>query len=357
MAEKGDQERTEKPTSKKLSKAREEGQVSKSQEVSTAFILFGALGVFLFVGPWMFWTLSDFMHGIFENLGTLHIEGISARAFLFEVFQNVGLIIMPLLLVLVILGVAANLLQVGFLFTLKPFVPKLSKLNPITGMKKFVSLKSLVEFLKSLVKIVFIGGISWLVLRGELDSIPSLIEMSVGQILTYIGTASLKLIFYVALGMIVLAAIDFSYQRWQHTKDLMMSKQEVKDENKQSEGDPQVKGRIRRAQREMAMKRMMKYVPDADVVITNPTTLAIAVKYNAKEMFAPQIVAKGAKLMAERIKDIARESDVPIVENKPLAQILYKSVEIGDFVPPNLYKAVAEVLAYIYKLRGMRNRA
>ena len=357
MAEKGDQERTEKPTSKKLSKAREEGQVSKSQEVSTAFILFGALGVFLFVGPWMFWTLSDFMHGIFENLGTLHIEGISARAFLFEVFQNIGLIIMPLLLVLLILGVAANLLQVGFLFTLKPFVPKLSKFNPITGMKKFVSLKSLVEFLKSLVKIVFIGGISWLVLRGELDSIPSLIEMSVGQILTYIGTASLKLIFYVALGMIVLAAIDFSYQRWQHTKDLMMSKQEVKDENKQSEGDPQVKGRIRRAQREMAMKRMMKYVPDADVVITNPTTLAIAVKYNAKEMFAPQIVAKGAKLMAERIKDIARESDVPIVENKPLAQLLYKSVEIGDFIPPNLYKAVAEVLAYIYKLRGMRNRA
>ena len=357
MAEKGDQERTEKPTSKKLSKAREEGQVSKSQEVSTAFIFFGALGVFLFVGPWMFWKLSDFMHGIFENLGTLHIEGISARAFLFEVFQNIGLIIMPLLLVLLILGVAANLLQVGFLFTLKPFVPKLSKLNPITGMKKFVSLKSLVEFLKSLVKIVFIGGISWLVLRGELDSIPSLIEMSVGQILTYIGTASLKMIFYVALGMIVLAAIDFSYQRWQHTKDLMMSKQEVKDENKQSEGDPQVKGRIRRAQREMAMKRMMKYVPDADVVITNPTTLAIAVKYNAKEMFAPQIVAKGAKLMAERIKDIARESDVPIVENKPLAQILYKSVEIGDFIPPNLYKAVAEVLAYIYKLRGMRNRA
>ena len=197
MAEKGDQERTEKPTSKKLSKAREEGQVAKSQEVSTAFILFGALGVFLFVGPWMFWALSDFMHGIFQNLGTLHIEGISARAFLFEVLQHVGLIIMPLLLVLLILGVAANLLQVGFLFTLKPFVPKLSKFNPITGMKKFVSLKSLVELLKSLVKIVFIGGISWLVLRGELDAIPSLIEMSVGQILTYIGTVSLKMLFYV----------------------------------------------------------------------------------------------------------------------------------------------------------------
>lgn len=357
MAEKGDQERTEKPTGKKLSKAREEGQVAKSQEISTTFILFGALGVFLFAGPWMFWALSDFMHGVFQNLGTLHLEGISARAFLFEVLQQVGLILMPLLLVLLILGLAANLLQVGFLFTLKPFVPKLSKFNPITGMKKFVSLKALVELLKSLFKVSFIGGISWLVLRGELDEIPSLMEMNVGQILTYMGTVSLKMIFYVGLGMLVLAAIDFTYQRWQHTKDLMMSKQEVKDEAKQAEGDPQIKGKIRQAQREMAMRRMMESVPDADVVITNPTTLAIAVKYDAKQMFAPQVVAKGAKLMAERIKDIARENDVPIVENKPLAQTLFKSMEIGDLVPPNLYKAVAEVLAYVYKLKGKRSSA
>jgi flagellar biosynthesis protein FlhB len=357
VAEKGDQERTEKPTGKKLSKAREEGQVAKSQEISTTFILFGALGVFLFAGPWMFWALSDFMHGIFQNLGTLHMEGISARAFLFEVLQQVGLIIMPLLLVLLILGIAANLLQVGVLFTLKPFVPKLSKFNPITGMKKFVSLKALVELLKSLFKVLFIGGISWLVLRGELDAIPSLMEMSVGQILTYMGTVSLKMIFYVGLGMLVLAAIDFTYQRWQHTKDLMMSKQEVKDEAKQAEGDPQIKGKIRQAQREMAMRRMMESVPDADVVITNPTTLAIAVKYDAEQMFAPQVVAKGAKLMAERIKDIARENDVPIVENKPLAQVLFKSMEIGALVPPDLYKAVAEVLAYVYKLKGKRSGA
>ncbi|MBW2708824.1 MAG: flagellar biosynthesis protein FlhB [Deltaproteobacteria bacterium] len=354
MAEKSDQEKTEKPTGKKLSKAREEGQVIKSQEVSTAFIFLGALGVFLFVGPWMFGQLADFSRGIFQNLGTLHLEGISARAFLLEVFQQIALVMTPLLVVVLIMGVAANLLQVGFLFTLKPFTPKISKFNPITGMKKFVSLKSLVELLKSLVKISFIGGISWLVLRGELDTIPSLIEMSVGQILTYIGTVSLKMLFYVGLGMIVLAAIDFSYQRWQHTKDLMMSKEEVKDEAKQSEGDPQIKSRIRRAQREMAMKRMMESVPDADVVITNPTTLAIAVKYDAKAMFAPQIVAKGAKLVAERIKNVARENDVTIVENKPLAQALFKSTEIGDFVPSDLYKAVAEVLAYVYKLKGMR---
>ena len=176
-----------------------------------------------------------------------------------------------------------------------------------------------------------------------------------GQILTYMGTVSLKMIFYVGLGMLVLAAIDFTYQRWQHTKDLMMSKQEVKDEAKQAEGDPQIKGKIRQAQREMAMRRMMESVPDADVVITNPTTLAIAVKYDAKQMFAPQVVAKGAKLMAERIKDIARENDVPIVENKPLAQTLFKSMEIGALVPPDLYKAVAEVLAYVYKLKGKRS--
>ncbi len=354
MAQKGDQERTEKPTGKKLSKARQEGQVAKSPEVATTFIIFGALGVFLFAGPWMFWRLSDFMHSIFQDLAAFHLEGISVRAFLLEVFKQIGLILAPLFLVVLILGVAANVIQIGFLFTMKPFVPKLSKFNPITGMKKFVSLKSLVELLKSLVKISFIGGISWLVLRGELDAIPSLIEMSVAQILTYIGVVSMKMLFYVGLGMLILAAIDFTYQRWQHTKDLMMSKQEVKDENKQAEGDPKIKRKIRQAQMEMAMRRMMGSVPDADVVITNPTTLAIAVKYDAKKMFAPQIVAKGAKLIAERIKEIARENDVPVVENKPLAQILFKSAEIGDFIPPDLYKAVAEVLAYVYKLKKMR---
>ena len=224
-------------------------------------------------------------------------------------------------------------------------------------MKKFVSLRSLIELIKSFLKILYIGVIAWFVLRGELDSLPALIDMSVGQILGFIGMTSLKVMFYVSLAMAVLAAVDFAYQRWQHHKDLMMTKQEVKDEYKQAEGDPKVKGRIRQMQRQMASRRMMAAVPNADVVITNPTHLAIAIQYNAEEMFAPQIVAKGAGLVAERIKAIALEHDVPVVENKPLARTLFKSTEVGDAVPAELYRAVAEVLAYVYRLKGKAKRS
>ncbi len=355
MAGKDDQERTEKPTGKKLGEAREKGQVPKSQEVSSALILLFASGTLLFVGPWMFRSLAELMQGVFQNLGTLEMHGASVRAFLLEVFTQFILVMMPFMLVIVVVGIGANLIQVGFLFTLEPFSPKFSKFNPITGMKKFVSLRSLTELIKSLLKISYIGGISWLVLKGELDAVPSLIDMGVGQILSFIGVVALKVMLYVSLGLMVLAAIDFTYQRWQHNKDLMMSKQEVKDEHKQSEGDPKVKSRIRQLQREMARRRMMAAIPDADVVITNPTHLAIAVKYNSEEMFAPQIVAKGAGLVAERIRVVAGEHHIPIVENKPLAQALFKAVEIGDFVPSDLYRAVAEVLAYVYRLRGKAN--
>ena len=355
MAGKDDQEKTEQPTGKKLDKAREKGQVPKSQEVSSALILLSASGALLFVGPWMFRSLAELMQGVFQNLGTLEMQGASVRAFLLEIFTQFILVMMPFMLVIVVVGIGANLIQVGFLFTLEPFSPKFSKFNPITGMKKFVSLRSLTELIKSMLKISYIGGISWLVLKGELDAIPSLIDMGVGQILSFIGVVALKVMFYVSLGLMVLAAIDFTYQRWQHNKDLMMSKQEVKDEHKQSEGDPKVKSRIRQLQREMARRRMMAAIPDADVVITNPTHLAIAVKYNSEEMFAPQIVAKGAGLVAEKIRAAAVEHHIPIVENKPLAQTLFKAVEVGDFVPSDLYRAVAEVLAYVYRLKGKAN--
>jgi len=357
MAGKNDQEKTEKPTSKKLDKAREKGQVPKSQEVSSAFIILCACAVLLAAGPWMLGSLMELMRGVFQNLGTLDLKGESVRTFLLEIFVRFLIVMTPIFFSIVVVGVAANLVQVGFLFTLEPLSPKLSKFNPIAGMKKFVSLRSLTELTKSMLKILYIGGIAWLVIRGELEVLPSLIDMSVAQILSFIGSVSLKVMFYVALAMMVLAAIDFTYQRWQHNKDLMMTKQEVKDEHKQAEGDPKVKSRIRQVQREMAARRMMSAVPDADVVITNPTHLAIAIKYNAKEMFAPQVVAKGAGLVAEKIKAIAMENNVPVVENKPLARTLFKSTEVDDFVPADLYRAVAEVLAYVYRLKGTAKKS
>ena len=232
----------------------------------------------------------EIMRGIFQNLGTLSLQGESARTFLAEIFLRFLIVMAPIMLTVAVVGIAANLIQVGFLFTFEPFKPKFDKFNPIAGMKKFVSLRSLMDLVKSFLKIVYIGIIAWFVLRSELDSLPALIDMSVGQILGFIGITSLKVMFYVSLAMAVLAAVDFAYQRWQHHKDLMMTKQEVKDEHKQAEGDPKVKSRIRQMQRQMASRRMMSAVPNADVVITNPTHLAIAIQYNAEEMFAPQIV-------------------------------------------------------------------
>ncbi|MCK5508364.1 MAG: flagellar biosynthesis protein FlhB [Desulfobacterales bacterium] len=356
MAGGSDQEKTEQPTPKRLREARKKGQVAQSKEVSSALILLSSLCVFFFAGSWMFWSLSGFMRGVFQDLGTFRLHDISTvSAFLLKIFEQTFLILMPLMLVVFVVGIAANIFQIGFLFTSKPLVPDLAKLNPVKGMKKFVSLKALAELVKSLFKISAVSSIAFLTLKGELDIIPSLIHMSVAEILSFIGQVSFKMCLYVCLFLIVLAILDYVYQRWQHEKDMKMTKQEVKDESKQTEGDPAVKGRIRKAQMEIAQLRMMEDVPNADVIVTNPTSLAIALKFDAKEMIAPQVIAKGAGFIAERIKEIAQENQIPVVEHKPVAQALFKLAKIGDFVPADLYRAIAEILAYVYRLKGTMN--
>ncbi len=351
MPQEKDQERTEQATPKRRRDARKKGQVAQSREIPSVMVLLSALGVLFFSGTYMFWRLSEFMTSIFQNLGTLELHRASVHAFLLEVVHQVFIILMPLMLFVLIAGIGANVLQIGFLFTSEALTPKLSKLNPITGMKKFLSLRSLTELLKSLFKILMVGFISYLMVKGELDTIPSLMQMGVVDILAFIGRVSFKIWLYTCLALILLAALDYAFQRWQHEKDLKMTKQEIKDETKQREGDPAVKARIRSIQLEMAKRRMMEAVPEADVVVTNPTSLAIALKYDAEAMMAPRVMAKGAGFIAERIKKIAMENDVPIMENRPLAQTLFKAAEIGDFIPVNLYRAVAEVLAYVYRLK------
>ena len=254
-------------------------------------------------------------------------------------------------------GFIANVMQVGFQISTEAMALKLSKLNPISGMKRFVSLKSLVEIVKSIIKIFFIGGIAYLLVEGEIKAFPVLVHQEVGQILVFIARVAIKICFFVCLAMILLAVLDYIYQRWQYEQDLKMTKQEVKDESKQTYGDPQVKARIRSVQMEMARRRMMDAVPEADVVITNPTHLAIALKFDAREMIAPRVLAKGSGHIAQRIREIAAENKIPLFEQKPLAQALYKMVEIGDYIPPELYRAVAEVLAYVYRLKGMYGTA
>ena len=358
MPESAGQERTEKATAKKREEARKKGQVAQSREISSAMILMTALGFFYFAGSWLFWNLSEILAGVCKNITVLRLTKLSdASAFSTEVLYQFLALLLPFILPIAVVGFIANVLQVGFQIHTGSMALKFNKLNPIYGMKRFVSLKSMVELGKSIIKILIVGSIAYLLVKSEMQEFSLLIHQEVGQILVFIARVALKVCFFVCLALIVLAVIDYVYQRWQHEQDIKMTKQEVKDELKQTYGDPKVKARIRGVQMEMARRRMMEAVPEADAVITNPTRLAIALKFDAREMIAPRVLAKGSGQIAHHIRDIATEHQITIVEEKPLAQALFKMVGIGEYIPAELYRAVAEVLAYIYRLKGIYGAA
>ena len=358
MPESSGQERTEKATPKRRQKSRQKGQVAQSREIPSVLILMTALGFFYFAGSWMFWNISEFIGGVYQELDTLRLNTVSdASTFSVDICKKLFSILIPFFVPILIAGIAGNIGQVGFEMHSEPLRPKLTKINPIAGLKKLVSVKSLVELAKSIMKLLIIGGISYGLIKAEMRGFPPLMQQGVGEILLFIARVAFKILFFVCLALIILASLDYIYQRWQFEQSIKMTKQEVKDERKQVEGDPKVKSRIRKAQLEMAAHRMMEAVPEADVVITNPVHLAVALKFEASEMMAPTVIAKGAGHIAERIKEIANEHQVPIIEDKPLAQTLFKIVEIGEFIPVELYRAVAEILAYVYRLRGMYQTA
>ena len=346
------QDKTEQPTGKKLSDARNKGNVPQSREIPSVLILSGSMGVFFFGASWMLDRLINAMRDIYQQAGSLNMVPENMHTFFWEVFVNCIIVLTPLMLMVMTAGVVGNVAQFGFLFTVEKLTPNLTKLNPVSGIKKLFSLRSLVELAKSILKLLIIGGVAYTVFLRYLDQIPGLMQLSVRNILQFIGHVSFQICLYVCIALFLMAILDLAYTKWQHQKDLKMTKQEVKDEHKQTEGDPKVKARIRAVQREMAMKRMMEAVPDATVVITNPTHLAIALKYE-EGMSAPTVVAKGAGFVAQKIKSIAEENDVPLVENKPLARAMFKASEIGDFIPAELYQVVAEILAYVYRLKGL----
>jgi flagellar biosynthetic protein FlhB len=317
-----------------------------------------ALGFFYFAGSWMFWNISGFIGGVFQELDTLRLNTVAdVSTFSVDIFTKLFSILIPFFVPILIAGIAGNVGQVGFEMHSEPLRPKLNKINPVAGLKKFVSVRSLVELAKSIMKLLIIGGISYGLIKAEMRGFPLLMQQGVGEILLFIAQVAFKILFFVCLALIILAVLDYIYQRWQFEQSIKMTKQEVKDEHKQVEGDPKVKSRIRKAQLELAAHRMMEAVPEADVVITNPVHLAVALKFEASEMMAPTVIAKGAGHIAERIKEIANAHQVPVIEDKPLAQTLFKIVEIGEFIPVELYRAVAEILAYVYRLRGMYQTA
>jgi flagellar biosynthetic protein FlhB len=352
MADGSDQDKTEAPTDKKRGDARKKGQLPNSRELTSVVILLTALGVFFFGGSWMFQRMTGFMKVTFGNAGSFEFQIDTMSAYFWTVFGSGISIIAPIMGALMLAGVVGNVSQNGFLLTSETLTPKLSKLNPFSGLKRLFSLKSLTELVKSIIKILIVGTVSYLVVRKEMDAFPGLINLGVADILIFISKIAFKTMLYTSLVMILMAIADVAYQRWQHEKDLRMTKQEVKDESKQRDGDPAVKARIRAVQRDMARKRMMAAVPEATVVITNPTHLAIALKFD-KDLPAPIVLAKGAGHVAAKIRAIANENGVPVVEQKPLARSMFKLVEVGDYIPAELYRAVAEVLAYVYRLKGL----
>ena len=326
--------------------------MAKSAEIASVSILLVGIAVLYLFGAYFYPKLTQVMEGLsdfqeipsFDNQFCLQILRQSVFYFLMFVLPVMGAVFLAAFI--------ANYVQVGFHPSSKAISPKLSKFNIISGAKRLVSLRSLVELSKSLIKLTIIGTVAYFAVRGEVDAILKLYNAEVTFIFLFILKGFFKIFIWVLIIMIVVAAIDYAYQKWQYEKDLKMTKQEVKEEAKNTEGDPHVKGRIRSIQMEMARKRMMAEVPEADVVITNPTRLAIAIKYDNTTMVAPQVVAKGAGAIAKRIKEIAAENDIPLMEDKPLAQALYKTVEIGEEIPANLFQAVAEILAHVYSIKN-----
>ncbi len=345
-------EKTEKATPKKRQDARKKGQVVKSAEISGASILlFTFLTLMIFSGFYKDRIVRLFTD-IFMNRLTMEVNSENVMALMMRYGIEVMLLLAPVLLVAYIAALIVNYMQVGFLLVGEGLKPKLEKLDPIKGFKNIFSMRSLVEFAKSVLKMTIIGYLVYSTIIQYKSDIAALSHFSLDAILNFAASITLNLGVKIAVALMVLAIFDYIYQKYDHEKKLRMSKQDIKDEYKKMEGDPLIKGKIRERQRRMAMQRMMQEVPNADVIITNPTHFAVALKYEGSEMEAPQIIAKGQDYVALRIKEIAKEHGVITMENKPLARALFQRAEIGDAIPADLFQAVAEVLAYVYKLKG-----
>lgn len=347
-----DAQKTEEPTPRKLAQAREKGQIAQSREISNFAVLLGLAFTVAVIGPFMAAGIHDTLAVLVEKSGDIPIDRSNAGDVLTDTFAGVLLWLSPAFVLFIVLALLANLGQSGFLLSTEPITPKLSKISPIAGVKRLFSLKSVVEFIKGILKLIIVGGIAYILLAPEFDRLEALLQMDVVDLLREIQVLIIRMMIGVVSIMAVIAALDYAYQRYEHLKQMRMSRQEVRDEYKQSEGDPQVKARLRQIRTERARTRMMAAVPQADVVVTNPTHFAVALKYDSDTMAAPTVVAKGADDVAFRIRDVANDNDVPIVENPPLARALFAGVDIDQQIPEEHYKAVAQLISYVYGLKG-----
>ena len=354
MAEESFQEKTEPATPKKREDARKKGTVARSMELNSAAALMGGMLLMVLTGHAMLSSMMDMMRRWLGGASTIRLDPSSVHALAIDAMTLLALITGPVAIGLVVIALASNLTQVGFMLTPEALQPRFSRMNPVNGIKKLLgSRRSWVELAKNLLKIVVIGLAAWMVLQDALLGTMQLMDSDVEAIAGFLADAGIAVGFKTGLAFAVLAVLDLLFQRFEYERDLRMTKQEVKDEAKHLEGDPQIKSRIRSVQRRIAYRRMMHDVPRADVVVTNPQHIAVALRYDPLTMSAPRVLAKGADLVAERIKEIAREHAIPIVEDKPLARAIFRGVEVGGEIPEKLFQAVAQLLAYIYRLRQL----
>lgn len=348
------EDKTEKATPKKREDARKKGQVLQSKEIVAALLLtFVFAGINIF-GGYIYSEIAAFTNKVFTEytaIEDLYTINMLSRLF----FETIGVILKttaPIFAIAVITSVIASYAQVGFLFTTETLGIKFSRINPLSGAKRLFSAHAVVELLKSIFKIGVVGFIAYKYLDSEKNSVLNLMSMDAMGIGIYLGTVSINIAVRICVALVILGILDYLYQWWDFERNLKMSKQEVKEEYKMTEGNPEVKSKIKQKQRQISMRRMLHDVPKADVIITNPTHFAVAIKYDQKVSSAPMVIAKGQDFLAQRIKEVAKENNIEIIENKPLARTLYSTVDIGEAIPPDLYQAVAEVLAFVYSLKN-----
>ena len=350
-------EKTEQATPKKLDDARKEGQVAKSKELGSAFSLFALfISLKVFSGSIGYKFIETF-NDVYNRIPTMikmpegEVLDSDFRIMFVSTLVNMLLMMLPIFAIAVALAIVVDIIQVGWKPTGKPLQPKGNKINPINGFKRMFSKEKLVELLKSIVKILLISYIAFSTIKGQVGILFTLYDLSLLGAIQVIGDVVINMGLKISFFSLVLGIVDYGYQKWKFSQDMMMTKQEVKDEMKDSEGNPEIKGQQKRRMQEASRRRMMQQVPQADVVITNPTHFAVALKYDPEKFDAPFLVAKGEDFLAARIKDMARENGVEIVENKPLARMIYYNVDLGYPIPPELYHAVADILAAVYNTK------
>lgn len=350
MADVEQDERTEEATQQRREDFRRRGQVAQTKELGSVFALFLSVMATWLLGRFFF----EQIHAVFTSSLSTYLVAAAREGDWIAAVKFAGLkglfIAAPILGIMWLFSFASTLLQTGFLVNEEALSLKWERMNPVDGFKRIFSLRSVMEGIKAVIKVLMVGSIVAVILKSEMVVVPQVITFSINQMFVYVGDVFIKLFAGVGFFMLVLAGFDYFFQRWEIEKTMRMTKQEVKDEHKSREGDPLIRARIRRVQREIANRRMMDDVPKADVIITNPTHIAIALKYDETTV-APRLIAKGAGFIADKIKEIAREKNIPIVENKPLARTIYKTMKLGQIIPRELYTVVAEVLSYVFRLK------